>query len=273
MTEQVELDGLIAEEPRTKKTTVFKHVALSEIEEPETPSDPPDKKLVESVERHGIIEPVALLQIDKNRYQVIEGRRRIAAARIVGHAAIAAYVDLREVVPLEVLSLAANHVRSVNKLDAYAKLVALSDRGYTRAQIAKATGMAIAQIDALLRTGDRLRPELREAVREKKMTWSAAENAARLSDRRQIDLVVKLRDEGKLSNVDVEEVKRELRQSAVANLPTSLFETVNDPDYKMKQAIADVEIAIASVEATGVAPLLVESMRAFLSEYREEVKS
>lgn len=111
------------------------------------------KSLVESIEHHGVVEPVLVRPIAGDRYQLVAGQRRLAAARQVGLATIPAVVqDLTDEQVL-VLSLVENLQREdlspVDEARAFQLLT--SQFGFTHDGIARAVGRGRSYVSNSLR--------------------------------------------------------------------------------------------------------------------------
>ena len=111
------------------------------------------RSLVESIKEHGVVEPVLVRPVAGERYQLVAGQRRLAAARQAGLAAIPAVVqDLTDEQVL-VLSLVENLQREdlspVDEARAFQLLA--SQFGFTHDGIARAVGRGRSYVSNSLR--------------------------------------------------------------------------------------------------------------------------
>lgn len=96
----------------------------------------PDKGLVENIKSVGVKVPVFLSENGNGSFTVIDGRRRISAARVLGLETVPAVVLNGETSPL--LGVMLNIHRSPNPGFEAEKIKELIDAGYTQEGIAKA---------------------------------------------------------------------------------------------------------------------------------------
>jgi ParB/RepB/Spo0J family partition protein len=155
------IDGLFPEE---RGEGVARRVPLECLpEDSDLLCPPPDKGLVESVRRLGVLQNIILrarfyedssvlggLRIDLP-YEVVAGRRRIMAARAAGLPDVPALVYPSDYGTLEVLAVAENAQRGANRPQELTHLQALLRRGLSESQIARATGMGLSSVRKRLR--------------------------------------------------------------------------------------------------------------------------
>lgn len=110
-------------------------------------------ELADSVEKHGIMQPIVVRLVDKNLYEIIAGERRWRAAKLAKMAQVP--VIIREVNDEEALELALieNIQRSdLNPLEEAAGYARLMDEfGYTQERLAPIVGKSRSHIANLLR--------------------------------------------------------------------------------------------------------------------------
>ena len=201
--------------------------------------DPVTKEFVENVRVHGgLIQPPRLRKLENGQYAVIDGKRRIQALRELGHTEVDAVFETRSDADDDVQLLVANVNRSENLIAQHRAVKRLIDRGYTRKQISKATGMLESQVRKAERVGD-LHPALMAAVEDGKMGGAAALNAVRMGPEVMDRLVATLDENGRITNDDVIQERRyrqhgaaaAVAKEAIANMPD-----VPDVDRGLSQA-------------------------------------
>jgi len=123
---------------------VDREVALEEIDE--TFGPPPSERLVENIRRNGVIVPVILAeQVDEHgaiRYQLVDGNRRVAAARKIEQEMVPARV-LRGISEADAasLTLAANSFRTSNYITEFWAMSQLERAGVSPNRMTEVTGM------------------------------------------------------------------------------------------------------------------------------------
>ena len=50
------------------------------------------KELSQSIKQHGIIQPITVRKVDKDKYQLISGERRFRASKLIGNKTIPAFI-------------------------------------------------------------------------------------------------------------------------------------------------------------------------------------
>lgn len=183
----------------------------------------PDPDLVKSIERFGILVPVTLVEHDYH-YTIVDGRRRVAAARQLGIETVPALVLYLEDNSLDVATLVTNNLRRPNPTAEYDAIARLVEAGATEEVIAQATGMARGTIKERLRLHRNLLPVLSTALREGKLTYSLAKAISRLPRARQEALAEVYVADGHLTSTDVSRVRQVAHDAQTAQLPDRIFD-------------------------------------------------
>lgn len=169
-----------------------------------------DEKFVDSVRRYGVIEPIIVVPNDHGGslpYRVIAGRRRLAAARIVGLEKIKMVLRKYEIDSVSLLvTLTENQQRSENPVAEYRALKELVSRGFMLDEIMETSGLNEAKIERLLRL-DKLPDEILDGVETGKVAFGTAVQMTKLGYEKYKKLVEKFRQDGKLTGKDVHEVR------------------------------------------------------------------
>lgn len=174
---------------------------------------PPEDEFVASVVKHGVTIPILVEERSGAivGHEVIDGRRRVAAAQRCGHTFIPARI-IRNYQPElhgAVLLLAMNDPRSTNpivELEAIEELLR-HDSKLTAPQIARGVGMKLTTVKARMKLVP-LMSELRDGARESKMPAKVVEAAARCNEDQQRQLIARLQANGKVTMDDIREIKK-----------------------------------------------------------------
>ena len=185
---------------------------------------PPDRELVKSVRRFGVVTPVVLLNLnDGQGDRLVDGRRRVLAAREAGLDHVEALIyrldpDEGRRFPPEVLTLALNEQRRPNPVAEAKAIRQLMARGILPRDICLITGLSPARMQRRLRLLGLSAP-LAEALVEGRLTVRVAEAAAKLAPAEQGELAEKLARDGKLTAADVARARDAVRRRALQALP------------------------------------------------------
>lgn len=191
----------------------------------ETPYTAP-AALRASMESHGLLQPVILNAPERGaRYEIVDGRRRVAAARALGWQHIGAIVYTVDSLVAHTMTVTANTIRSANPLTDLEAIMALHERGYTESDIATATGLRVGTIRKRLKL-TRLPDEIMQGVKNGKIALGVAERVASLPDARVHDAVERFTESGKLTGDDVSDITRTGLEAAAAALDDALFADV-----------------------------------------------
>jgi ParB family transcriptional regulator, chromosome partitioning protein len=185
--------------------------------------DPPAPKMVESIRRFGVLQPIVLV-VHAGGYQVAAGRNRIKAARAAGLQIIPAHIYAAGWTAAALLTLTENEHRRRNPAADLRAIEALLAQGASEREICAAVGMAPQALRARLRL-QALIPPLRAALDAGTLRTSVAEAAARLAPDHQQQLATALATHGKLRMQDVRQAAQALAANAIRRLPDDLFAT------------------------------------------------
>jgi ParB/RepB/Spo0J family partition protein len=184
------------------------------------PGPPPTAAMIRNVKAVGVLQPITveLVDADKATYRVVDGRRRVMAAREAGLSRIHALV--RQVTPVQraAATIALNELRSENPLGELEAIRELHKKGYDEQQITEATGMRASRIRLRLALIERLNPEILKAAKAGKVGLRVAAAIAKLAPGTQAILANVLESEGKLTGDDVHQAKTAGREKALAEL-------------------------------------------------------
>jgi len=232
-----------------------------------------DKGFLDSVKTQGILVPVALEKTDTG-YRLIDGRRRLAAARAVELETVPARIMTPENMEGDLLGVLLNIHRSPNLAFEVEALKRLISSGYTQEEIAA----------ALLTTRTRLKKHFRllalceeglRALEEGRLKASAALALSRLPRKEQREILAEHED-GKITLKDVEASWRNFRlDEASLELPELETETESESEISGglrsdSELARDFEILVSKMTSSRPAPLevldAVEVLRGYLKE-------
>lgn len=191
--------------------------------------DSGDSEIESSIDALGLLSvPVLQLAPSDNeyRYRVVDGRRRIHAARNSARETLDAYVISADVGPeADALTFLLNLARSPSPLREAEALSDLVAAGYTVEALAR-IGPSKSTIEKRLRLASAPRP-VKKGVRRGDIAEGVAEKVANMSATLQNQCVEHFQEEDNLRHKDVTELRKARRQEEVESLPDTLFE---DPD-------------------------------------------
>lgn len=185
---------------------ISREVPVAEIDQTVGPR--PSAKLVESVQRHGVVVPVILRELVNEdgelAYGIVDGNRRVASAREAGLDTVPARVipDVDEADAAQV-TLLTNNFRTGNYVTELWALRALERSGVDRRKLPGLTGMAASTIETR-ETLSRLERRLFIGLAEGRITPSVALAAAKLPPSVQDRLADTFTETGKLTKAQVD---------------------------------------------------------------------
>lgn len=170
---------------------------------------PPSASLTESVAVHGVRVPVILNKSGDGRYDVIDGGRRVQAARLAGIAKLDAIVhELPDYAPVLLAApVLLNEIRSLNIPMESEYIDRLFDLGADEDLISGAIGISKAKVRAKRRVWSDLIPALRTPFASGAITAGVARACAKLLRPQQERLYTIFAETGKLSMKDVSREK------------------------------------------------------------------
>lgn len=202
---QLEQLGLFPPEPGQFQDAVRSIDTIGgELVGPEPGSD-----LVESVRHQGLLQPILVKRVvgEGKPYEILDGRRRLKAAKMVGLTEVPIRVVPKEYVHTEVITLQANTARRPNPISEYLAIKSLQTKGFDEKRIAKELGIKAAVVKQRLGLGN-LIPLILELVETGRIAVTVAEAVAKLPHPQQEELVTVFATEDKLTMDDVKKVKK-----------------------------------------------------------------
>ncbi|MGS5800953.1 ParB/RepB/Spo0J family partition protein [Staphylococcus aureus] len=148
------------------------------------------KELAESIEEHGLLQPIVVRPIEEDMFEIIAGERRFRALQSLSktHAdVIIRYLDDDETAVVALIeNIQRENLSVVEEAEAYKKLLEIGDT--TQSELAKSVGKSQSFIANKLRLL-KLAPKVLERLRESKITERHARAMLSLSEEDQEILV------------------------------------------------------------------------------------
>lgn len=131
--------------------------------------------LVDDVRFNGVIEPIVVADHGDDGYEVIDGARRLGAAKQCRHATIKATVyDAEDVTHIRAAWRAAlNEKRARNEVANFESVIKMLNDGYTHEAISNATGLGMLVIEQIVQIGS-LHCDIVNAVKSGRIKYSTA---------------------------------------------------------------------------------------------------
>ena len=169
------------------------------------------QELAESIKEHGVIQPIIVKKSIKD-YEIVAGERRFRASRLAGKETIPAIVknftdeQMMEIAVLE--NLQRENLNSIEEALAYETL--MKNLNLTQEQLSKRVGKSRSYITNILGLLT-LPEEVKELVKQEKITTSHARTLSKLEDKEKIlDLANKIINE----NLNVRQVEETTKEEA-----------------------------------------------------------
>lgn len=199
------------------------------------------QELADSIRQNGIIQPLVVRKISKQRYEIIAGERRFRASQLAGIEKIPAII--REFSDEEALaiSLIENIQRQdlniVEEAEGYRRLI--DEFGLTHEALAQVTGKSRSNISNTLRLLN-LSSNVLDMLLERRLDMGHARALLPLSEEKQIELAEVIVAK-KLTTAEVEnQVARILHELRYGASPQKPKNSKPDPDIiSLEQALAD----------------------------------
>ena len=218
------LNALIPDEPLYEPKPVEEAIstsAVAEIEIDKIEANPYQpravfdeaalQELAESIKQLGVIQPITVRRVGKDRYQLISGERRLRAAKMAGLKTIPAFVRSTDDNNMLLEALVENIQREdLNPIEIAISFKRLMEElNLTQEQLSKTTGKGRSTIANYLRLLN-LPPEIQAGIRAEKITMAHAKAIASLPDKfSQIKVYYKVLAAG-LSVKKTEELVKEM---------------------------------------------------------------
>lgn len=238
--------------PEVAPDLVTEDLPIGLIDGPLLGSDPASD-LVESVKTVGILVPILVqrLQAGKEAYYIVDGRRRLKAAKAAGLELVPCRILPPDVVNPEAFTIQTNMTRKSNPVSEYVAIRELIARGYSRQMIVKTLGVKSAVLDQRLLLG-KLTPTFLGLLETGKIGASVGEAASKLPESLQKELLKTFeKNDDRLTLKDVADVKRVRREKTTASLTDVLFGGGEKKRVDAQAAISHLDAAETLLKALG----------------------
>lgn len=249
-------------------------VDVTDIADSELLGRQPDKELVDSIRRWGVMQPIWLSLDPAGHLHLIAGRSRVAAAKygLTVAQTEAEYTHCLKVpalvwpddVPVSDMALLENAMRSDNPVLDYVMLSRLREQGRDYRSVLATTGMGKSTQEKRLKLAKLSQPLYEALLTGTAGAFSTYEQAATLPAELQARLADILQVKGKLTADDVKAVKMVVKEETAEGIADQLELGLVLPDWR-SQVIQHLE-AIAPLVPPDqqVVRLLLENLRVAL---------
>lgn len=186
------------------------------------------KEFVDSIKKK-VLHPILVIKLPDGNYHVVDGKRRLEAARLAGNATIEARVCESTSAVGSAITLISNQQRYDNPVGDYEAIIELVSIGLNLDTIRIITGMPLGTIHKRLQLGNLL-PELRAAIPNGIRT-SIADIVAKMQHEQQLMLLSILNQNGRIKHADVMAIKRHKKETLSQELPDDMFELPKAKSY------------------------------------------
>ena len=192
-------------------------------------------ELSESIQMHGLIQPITVRPVENGRYQLIAGERRLRASKLAGYRDIYAYIRTADEIQAIQMALVENLQREdLNALEiAYSYKRLIDEFNLTQDELSKRVSKNRSTIANFLRLLN-LSKETQAALRDDKITMGHARAIVGLED-------------FKLQNMALAEViNKQLSVRQTENLIKQLFKNQVIPKVKVAVKLPQSHLEIKS---------------------------
>ena len=174
--------------------------------------------LRDSIQQYGVLHPVLLKPAGKGFYTVVDGRRRVACARVLDIDMVPAIIVPGKV-SSELIGLSEHYSRSPSPAVEAEYFAALIMKGMTQEELAGALGISQGKISQRLALLDKLIPPLFQMLKEGELLATVAREITALDRGTQQKLVKSVKKGQELSIKYVHGLRREKTLAALDLVP------------------------------------------------------
>lgn len=212
----------------------------------------PGPELLESVRKLGVLIPLIVRRKWGETYEVLAGRRRMAAALKVGLTTVPCRIIPEEYENPEVVTLQENAVRKPNPASEFRAIQSLMKKGYAENQIAKELGIKAAVVKQRLRLGD-LKDELLGLMESGHIAVGVGLEASKLPVHVQEDLLRTYAENGdKLTLDDVKRARKIRLGETTRHVLGSLYAAEERATMSVTTALGHLDAAEELLKAQGL---------------------
>ena len=173
-------------------------------------------ELAESIKIQGVIQPVTVRKMGRDKYQLISGERRLRASKLAGLKTIPVYIRVaNDEQMLEMALIENTHREGLNAIEvalSYQRLI--EECNITQEQLSEKVGKDRSTVTNFLRLL-KLPPEVQVALRDRFISMSQARTIINIEDKAQQLIILKEIIDKDLSVRQVEELVRSLNNKNV----------------------------------------------------------
>jgi ParB family chromosome partitioning protein len=236
------------------QVNAVKHVAVADIEaNPNQPRREFDeqglRELAESIEAHGIIQPITLRKVRASKFQIISGERRFRAAQRVGLTELPAYVREADDRALLEMALVENIQRQdLNPLEVSMSFQHLMEEcGMTQDVLASRVGMARSSVANYLRMLE-LPVRIQDMLRSGALSLGHAKALAGVKGMDAPFTQVALAEKAVAHAVSVRELERWVKQGGL-QAPTNVVRAATELSEDEIQALDTLRLKLSGTHA------------------------
>lgn len=168
-------------------------------------------ELAETIQSHGLLQPIIVRPVGDNKYQIIAGERRYRAIKKLNWQKIPAIVkkmDEKEAASMAVIeNLQREGLTAIEEAESYRKLMDLNQ--LTQLELARAIGKSQAFVANKLRLL-KLSPLVQRAILQRKISERHGRSIVSLPEKKQVEILKKIVDK-KLSVKETEKIVAQLK--------------------------------------------------------------
>ena len=207
----------------------------------------PLKELTDSIRQHGVIQPITVRRVSKDKYQLISGERRLKATTLAGLAEIPAYIRVaNDQSMLEMALIENTHREDLDAIEiaiGYQRLI--EECKLTQEDLSEKVGKDRTTVTNYLRLL-KLPPVIQLAIRERKITMGHARALINIDNPAgQLSVFDKILDDS-LSVRDTEGIAK----AAKTSFPKAKNKSKNFEDSKLEKELSvalDTKVKLSRV--------------------------
>ena len=203
-------------------------------------------ELAETIQSHGLLQPIIVRPIGDNKYQIIAGERRYRAIKKLNWQKIPAIVkkmDEKEAASMAVIeNLQREGLTAIEEAESYRKLMDLNQ--LTQLELARAIGKSQAFVANKLRLL-KLSPLVQRAILQRKISERHGRSIVSLPEKKQVEILKKIVDK-KLSVKETEKIVAQLKTPPVKKEKKKTNRKGTALDWRLAENTIKESIELAS---------------------------
>ena len=203
-------------------------------------------ELAETIQSHGLLQPIIVRPIGDNKYQIIAGERRYRAIKKLNWQKIPAIVkkmDKKEAASMAVIeNLQREGLTAIEEAESYRKLMDLNQ--LTQLELARAIGKSQAFVANKLRLL-KLSPLVQRAILQRKISERHGRSIVSLPEKKQVEILKKIVDK-KLSVKETEKIVAQLKTLPVKKEKKKTNRKGTALDWRLAENTIKESIKLAS---------------------------